>query len=143
MRNVTMRIRSLLAAGASVVLVACSLVTPVATQQPTTIPSGISVPSCPPNAGCGEGFLLDGAFYGPVCIRVHDEAVEPHAVATSTTQYVEARRIIGLSSDFLAVRGEIPCGPTDRDDWWLAQGDASPADLDTARRRLGEVTFTP
>ena len=143
MRNVIAWIRGpLVVAVGSAVLVACSPVMPTPPQS-AGIPSGISVPSCPPNAGCGEGFLLDGAFYGPVCVRVHEETVEPQALATSTTQYAEVRRIVGLSSDFLAVRGDIPCGPTDPDDWWLAQGDASPSELDAARPRLGEVTFTP
>ena len=133
-------VRLLAFAGAVASAVGCSRVPPVPSSLP---PSGISVPSCPPNAGCGEGFLLHGAFYGPVCVRVHEETVEPQALATSTTQYAEVRRIVGLSSDFLAVRGDIPCGPTDPDDWWLAQGDASPSELDAARPRLGEVTFTP
>lgn len=134
-------IRGVFAAiGCGVMLMACATVLPTATGSPAP---GITVPSCPPISGCGEGFLLDGVFYGPVCVRVRDGAVERSALATSTSQYAEVRRISGLTDDFLAVRGKIPCGPPDPAQWWLAQGDASPAELDAARARLSQVVFTP
>lgn len=110
----------------------------IGTPMPT-----LSVPTCPANAGCGEGFLYQGRIYGPVCVsKVRREAISSVALATGDAAYPEVRSIIGLPPDlFLAVRSPAPCNPSSEDEWFLAQAEVTSAQLEQVHDQLLRVTM--
>lgn len=107
----------------------------------TSTPAGLDVPTCPDNALCEDGFLLEGTFYGLICVRIRAEAVDDAVLVDSPPPYSEVRRIVGLSDAFLATRGDVPCEPTTPQEWWLAQREVSEAEIAEARSRLSAVTI--
>ncbi len=130
------RIGGLLALGL-VVWTGCGTVLPTV---PTPMPA-VSVPSCPPNAGCGQGFAIGDRFYSFDCVRIRSNALQPAPHTTGNGVVEDVRGIVGLPTDaFLAVRGEIPCDEAKSSEWWIARADEISAEqLQSLSPRLGEV----
>ena len=124
---------------ASVVLASCTVV-----DDPPSTPVVVTYPSCPPDAGCSEGFILGDDFYGFMCVEVRKEAIgdEPYAAGDGPLDQIAV--IPGLPPDlFLAVRGDTPCDE-DAGGWWLAlTEEVTPADLRAYADVLDDATDSP
>ena len=109
--------------------------------MPPSPDAQISVPSCAPNADCGEGFVYAGTFYAIPCVRVRDAFVGA-AIAGGDDGFSEIHTITGLPSDkFVAVTGQMPCGNSSQAGWFLAQAEGiTPAELDELHEQLLRVT---
>ena len=109
---------------------------------PTTRPS-ISIPSCPANAGCGEGFAYEGVTYSVLCTEVRPGAVSTDVPIEGQGPFGQVRPIIGIPERlFLAVSGDdVPCGSGAAGRWWFARADGiTESQLAEVRQRLIAVT---
>ena len=113
----------------------------VETVTPSASTPSAIIPECPPNAGCGEGFVIGETVYFYPCVRLRADAVSPAPYAEAPAPLLRISQVRTLPADlFLAVRGPISCDDADQNAWWLAQADEmSPAELGAHRGALDEV----
>jgi len=110
-------------------------------------PQPITTPFCPEGVTCGEGFVVDGRFYGLICVGVQPRAVTGLVVAEGDGKFTEARSLRDLPTElWLAVRGDLPCHPSEDEplehERYLAQAEGiTPADLERYGPILGDVTI--
>jgi len=131
------RIGGLLALGL-VVWTGCGTVVPTV---PTPM-AAVSVPSCPPNAGCGQGFAIGDRFYSFDCVRIRSNALQPAPHKTGNGVVEDVRGIVGLPTDaFLAVRGEFRARRPSRPSGGLREQTRSPLNSSSrCLRGLGRLS---
>lgn len=87
--------------------------------------------------------MVGDQYYLLVCAGVDPAAIEEETLASGEGMFVETRTITGIPSElWLAVRGDIPCGPLDHD-WYLAMNGEGigPEVLEEWGDAVGEVTI--